>query len=207
MGVHKNKAIALQEQIVLSVGRFFFLFQPSIASALGIIPLPLHRYRLMKQDGADDNPIRTPRFLHTYQRLDIRNIYKIQSILSPLSFSLSQLLILSFLNVMHIKHYQRYKRLTYHFLNTRSHSKRLTGKSFKKLYITCISLKLICYINKTLRYFTLYFDILIKFISQFSSFAEERDILMHTCQNVLILDIHPNKRGDTVFVNSSKTLH
>lgn len=114
----KNKAIALQEQIVLSVGRFFSLFQPSIASALGIIPLPLHRYRLMKQDGADDNPIRTPRFLHTYQRLDIRNIYKIQSILSPLSFSLSQLLILSFLNVMHIKHYQRYKRLTYHFLNT-----------------------------------------------------------------------------------------
>lgn len=201
---------------MLFKSRYFFLwgvfslFQPSIASALGIIPLPLHRYRLMKQDGADDNPIRTPRFLHTYQRLDIRNIYKIQSILSPLSFSLSQLLILSFLNVMHIKHYQRYKRLIF-WIHVNSIGficiKRLTEKSFKKLYITCISLKLICYINKTLRYFTLYFDNLIKFISLFSSFAEERDILMHTCQNVLILDIHPNKRGDTVFVNSSKTLH
>lgn len=78
---------------------------------------------------------------------------------------------------------------------------------FQKTKEKSISLKLICYINKTLRYFTLYFDNLIKFISLFSSFAEERDILMHTCQNVLILDIHPNKRGDTVFVNSSKTLH
>lgn len=124
--INRKKTIGQKEQSYCSsradssfCGAFFSLFQPSIASALGIIPLPLHRYRLMKQDGADDNPIRTPRFLHTYQRLDIRNIYKIQSVLSPLSFSLSQLLILSFLNVMHIKHYQRYKRLTYHLLNTR----------------------------------------------------------------------------------------
>lgn len=117
--IRTNQLLLFKSRQFFLWGVFFSLFQPSIAPALGIIPLPLHRYRLMKQDGADDNPIRTPRFLHTYQRLDIRNIYKIQSILSPLSFSLSQLLILSFLNVMHIKHYQRYKRLTYHFLNTR----------------------------------------------------------------------------------------
>lgn len=38
----------------------------------------------------------------------------------------------------------------------------------------------------------------------FSSFAEVKDMLIHTCQNVQILDIHLNKRGDKVFVSSSK---